>query len=88
MNLPLSELEQRASELAPGKTYIVYCASGQRSAQAQEIVICHWVYGCLGWSTLELEAESGDGIGSLVFLGGGVGKQVGSAAWASQIETS
>jgi rhodanese-related sulfurtransferase len=37
--IPVSELESRLSEIPADKPVIVYCASGNRSAQAAEILI-------------------------------------------------
>lgn len=36
--IPLQELENRLNEIDKGKTYLVVCRSGNRSAQASEIL--------------------------------------------------
>ncbi len=38
VNVPLAELGARADALAPGRTLVVYCHSGRRSAAATELL--------------------------------------------------
>lgn len=40
-NIPLDELEARIGELAPGKTTVLFCQSGQRSRQAASLLKKH-----------------------------------------------
>ncbi|MHB1253283.1 MAG: rhodanese-like domain-containing protein, partial [Candidatus Humimicrobiaceae bacterium] len=52
--IPVSELENRLSEIPSDKPVIVYCRSGNRSAQAAEILLknnFHSVYNMLGGIT-------------------------------------
>jgi rhodanese-related sulfurtransferase len=68
VNLPLSQLSERAAELPPDRPLIVYCASGYRSAIATSLLsrkglpqVANMVGGLAAWDSARLPTVAADG---------------------------